>query len=217
MSEIHFWDMDHTVLNNDCDVSWKTFLVSRGYAPVGDLDEAAAFYEEYEQGVLRVELFNAFQLRDFSGKTWDEMLAWSREHFAEIAKPQLYMEAERRIAAQRADGLTVCLLTATNRVIATPVAEYLEIDLLATELSRDEAGRFTGGVDGTYCVGQGKLEYVDAYCEERRTTREHAWYYGDSTADIAILEQIGHPVAVNPSPALRDAALANDWPVWDFL
>ena len=72
MSEIHFWDMDHTVLNNDCDVSWKTFLVSRGYAPVGDLDEAAAFYEEYEQGVLRVELFNAFQLRDFSGKTWDE-------------------------------------------------------------------------------------------------------------------------------------------------
>ena len=31
--EVYFWDMDHTIINNDCDVSWKAFMHAKGIAP----------------------------------------------------------------------------------------------------------------------------------------------------------------------------------------
>ena len=36
MGAIHFWDMDHTLIDNDCDVSWKEFLIAEGLAPAAD-------------------------------------------------------------------------------------------------------------------------------------------------------------------------------------
>lgn len=216
MNQIHFWDMDHTILNNDCDVSWKAFLVAHGYAPESDIDEADAFFEQYKRGELRVDAFIAFQLRDFRGKLPHEVAPWVQQHFAEIAKPALYTEAKQRIDAQLAAGLQVCLLTATNREIAAPVAAALGLDLLATELAVDATGRFTGKIAGQYCCGAGKLSHIDQYCAAHGSNRAHAWYYGDSTADIPILQEIGHPVAVNPSPELHREATAQGWPIWQF-
>ena len=31
--EFYFFDMDHTLIDNDCDVSWKDFMVAEKLAP----------------------------------------------------------------------------------------------------------------------------------------------------------------------------------------
>ena len=40
---LHIFDMDHTLIEADCDVTWKQFLVSEGLAPASALAEADRF------------------------------------------------------------------------------------------------------------------------------------------------------------------------------
>jgi phosphoserine phosphatase len=40
--------------------------------------------------------------------------------------------------------------------------------------------------------------------------------YSDSHTDLAFLEAVGNPVAVNPDKRLRAIALTRDWPVLTF-
>jgi HAD superfamily hydrolase (TIGR01490 family) len=214
---VTFWDMDHTVVNNDCDVSWKTFLVERGLAPAEDTrQQAEMFYAQYERGELDVEAFLTFQLREFRGRTVAEMRELADAHFQSHVRDRIYSDAVRRIEALRAAGAQQCMLTATNRIIAEPVARHLGFtDLLATELELADR-RFTGHITGEYCVGAGKLSYVDDYCHEHGCGRAAVAYFGDSTSDIPILAEVGFPRAVNPGSRLRQAAEDRGWPILTF-
>ena len=40
--------------------------------------------------------------------------------------------------------------------------------------------------------------------------------YSDGVADLALLEAVGHPVAVNADRALRRVAAERGWPMLDF-
>ena len=46
MADFHIFDMDGTLVDNDCDVSWKLFLVAAGFAPKSDIELAHKYYDE---------------------------------------------------------------------------------------------------------------------------------------------------------------------------
>ncbi len=213
---IRFWDMDHTLLDNDCDVSWKLFLVQQGLAPRGDIDAMKRFWEDYAAGRLDPVSFNEFQLREFTGKTPDEMAPIAMEHFSRVIKPRLYPEALALVAEQKLHGDTTCLVTATNEVIARPVAEFAGFDEFISTALETADGRYTGKIDGIYCIGLGKIRHMEALCRRLGASMEDAYYYGDSVADIPVLHAAGHPVAVNPMPLLREHAVKNGWPIMEF-
>ena len=58
MGAIHFWDMDHTLIDNDCDVSWKEFLIAGGLAPASDRELIDLYYEQYTCNELDEAAFN---------------------------------------------------------------------------------------------------------------------------------------------------------------
>ena len=120
---LRFWDMDHTLLDNDCDVSWKLFLIEKGIAPREDLERIVHFWEQYEEGRLDPVSFNEFQLREFAGRTETEIAELSREHFETIARPKVYAEAMELVQGQRASGDHTCMITATNIAIACSAAQ----------------------------------------------------------------------------------------------
>jgi HAD superfamily hydrolase (TIGR01490 family) len=208
--------MDHTLVNNDCDVSWKHFLIDRGLAPATDLELIDFFYEQYSRGVLDDTAFVAFQLREFVGRGLDEIRAWSQQHFDERVRDLIYEGAMDRLRGQIRTGDRVCLLTATNRFIAEPVAAYCGFeDLIATDLEIVD-GRFTGKIEGAYCIAEGKVERLTVYCNDYGASPADASYYGDSIADIPVLTAVGYPVAANPVPRLREEADFKGWQVVDF-
>jgi phosphoserine phosphatase len=43
-----------------------------------------------------------------------------------------------------------------------------------------------------------------------------SFFYTDSISDLPLLEQVGHPIAVNPDPRLRRIARSRGWPVEYF-
>ena len=50
--KIHFFDMDHTLINNDCDVSWKEFLTEEKIAPSNAMEIADKFFDDYNRGEI---------------------------------------------------------------------------------------------------------------------------------------------------------------------
>lgn len=213
---VRFWDMDHTLLDNDCDVSWKLFLIEKGMAPRSDLERIVHFWEEYEKGMLDPVSFNEFQLREFAGKTVGEIGVLADEHFDKVVRDKLYGDARKMIKDQREAGDVTCMITATNVAIASPVAVYLGFDSIIATVLEISDGRYTGNISGEYCVGAGKIPFMREFCADRGSDLDESYYYGDSIADLPVLEAVGNPVVVNPRENLRRIALERGWPVMDF-
>lgn len=214
---VQYWDMDHTLIANDCDVSWKEFLLAEGLAPPDTQKWVDYYFDQYQQGILDPDAFLSFQLAEFVGRHEAEMGALAERHFQGRVRDRIYPQAKQLLAQQRAAGDTLCLLTATNEVIAAPLARHLAFPhFLATPLARDNAGRFTGRLAGEYCGGPGKIAYMQRLCRQLGTSLADAAYFGDSTADIPVLSAVGSPHAVNPSEPLATAAREHGWPILLF-
>lgn len=214
--EVHFWDMDGTIVDGDVDTSWKTFLIDKGIAPAEATVTTEFYYEQYCRGELDQIAFGRFQHAEFAGRTYAEMASLAHEHFEQSIRSCLYQRAVDWVKQQQSRSLHLALLTATSRELSEPVAAHLNItNILATNLEQI-GGRYTGEVSGVYCGGSGKVEYILPYLESRGAKINEAYYYGDSMADVPVFEAVGHPVVCNPGDALRQIATERDWPVHDF-
>jgi HAD superfamily phosphoserine phosphatase-like hydrolase len=121
------------------------------------------------------------------------------------------------VQSHRAAGDVLAVVTATNDFITRPIASLFGIDaLIATELERDGGGRVTGAIRGTPAFRDGKVARVrDWLAAQGRRWRDFdaQVFYSDSTNDLPLLEQVSHPVATNPGPALEALALQRRWPI----
>ena len=191
-------------------------MIAIGRAPSSAQELADRFYWEYEQDRLNFDEFLRFQLDEFVGNDIKEMADLAKQHFDSVVIEKIYPEAEDMIYDQLASGDMVCMLTATNSVIAKPLADYLGIEnLIATELAL-ENGRYTGEISGTYCCAEGKLVNLQAYLDEHQIDIQAVTYYGDSLSDKHVLAAVGHAVAVNPMPALLKLAQSEGWDIMNF-
>ena len=216
MPKIYFFDMDHTLIDNDCDVSWKSFVVEQKLAPPDALERATFYYYQYVEGKLEVSDFMDFQLKEFVGKTEAEVDKLVRMHFETWVKKTIFPEAETEVKRIQGLGVPVVLLSATNTAIARPVAEYFGFDdCLATELEIKD-GCYTGKLAGEYALGAGKIKIAREYCEARNLSLADAAYYGDSVNDFPILEAVGFPIAANPCSELEAGAIEHGWPIIRF-
>jgi len=105
-------------------------------------------------------------------------------------------------------------VTATNSFVTAPIAREFGIPhLIATEPeSRD--GRFTGCVAGTPCFREGKVRRVDEWLQGMGRPLAgfaESSFYSDSHNDLALLERVTRPVAVDPDEALAAEAARRGW------
>ena len=214
--KVFMFDMDHTLIDNDCDVSWKKFLIDKDLAPAHALEKAEKFYRQYVAGQLKLNDFLNFQLAEFKGRTPAEMASLAKEHCEKLVVSKLYADAVAEVAAAANSGVMTAICTSTNEVIARPVAALFGIEhIIATRLEVS-AGVYTGRIHGIYCGGTGKVAFADAFCREHGITLSNVRYYGDSIADIPLLSEVREPVAVNPAAALHATAEEHDWEIRFF-
>jgi HAD superfamily hydrolase (TIGR01490 family) len=214
---IVFFDMDHTLIDIDSDLSWKLFLADKGLAGRRDRLIGHWHYFRYRIGRLNTESFLRFQLAQYIGKTDADMRALLDEHFRTRVLPHIYPAVFPLLDELRLRKIPCVLVTATNKEIARPLAEHLNMDaLFATELERDAAGRFTGRAAGASCMGKEKLLVMEPEARRRGCTLAHAMYFGDSSLDIPILAAVGYPLAANPATKLRRKAKKRGWPIVNF-
>ena len=105
------------------------------------------------------------------------------------------------------------IITATNRFVTAPIARRLGVrTLLATECETRD-GRFTGRSTDIPCFREGKVTRLQRWMLENDYDLADSYFYSDSMNDVPLLQQVTHPVAVDPDPNLQAEAQQRGWPV----
>lgn len=208
-----FFDMDHTVLDSDCDLSWKFFLVAENLAPLSDKAKAQRFFELYHEGRTPVKDFVKFQLCEFVNRSITELRNLADRHFEKCVNDYIFSQARQEIDRFNRDGIPTILLTGTNRIIAEPIARELKITKLFATEPEIQNECFTGDISGPFLMKEAKMKSAADYCLENNINIDQIAFYADSITDLAMLEKVGYPVVINPGRELNKIALTNQWQI----
>lgn len=128
-------------------------------------------------------------------------------------EPIILAKGEALLAKHRAAGDVLMIITATNRFITGPIAQRLGVEyLIATECGMQD-GQYTGELVDVPSFQAGKITRLNVWLTEHQATLEGSYFYSDSHNDLPLLEQVSHPVAVDPDDTLRELAVQRGWSV----
>ncbi len=208
------FDLDNTLLGGDSDHAWGQYLVDQGIVDRADYERANdTFYKDYLNGCLDMVRYLEFSLAPLKTNTMADLLAW-RQHFLESRiRPILLPKAHELLTHHRQLGHYLLIITATNRFVTEPIVGLLGVDeLIATDPELVD-GRYTGRVQGTPSFREGKVLRLQEWLDKHPHDLRDAWFYSDSHNDLPLLEQVGHPVAVDADQHLQAIAAERGWPL----
>lgn len=209
------FDLDNTLLATDSDNLWGEYVAAHLVAD-GDhyQRENARYQREYEAGTLDIRAFLRFALRVLAETEPSELERLRGAFLHEHIFPQVAAGAHDLIERHRRAGDHLIIITATNRFVTEPIAEFFGVDtLIATEPEQID-GRYTGEVVGTPCFRSGKIERLyEVLGNPALAALPKSTFYSDSHNDVPLLERVGYPVAVDPDTELEGIARERAWPI----
>jgi len=211
------FDLDNTLITDDSDFWWGQYLVDQKIVDAHEYEEKnRLFFEDYERGVLDIDQYLKFALRPLSRFSIEQLHQW-REHFIDQhIRPIIAKGTPALIEQHRQRGDTLMIVSATNLFVTAPIAELLGIPhILATE-PEIKAGRYTGEYIGIPTFQHGKVHALEHWLKQHDMDLHGSTMYSDSHNDLPLLNQVDHPVAVNPDDTLKQVAEQKGWPIIDL-
>ncbi len=131
--------------------------------------------------------------------------------------PRVYPQMLEEVYGHQDAGRATFIVSAAGNGVVEPLAEVLGLDGgIGTRYGVDDDGAFTGRFDGPFVYGRGKVEAMEAFAAEHGIDLAQSYAYSDSLSDLPMLRAVGHPVAVNPDPALAELAAEEGWETMRF-
>jgi len=215
-SSAAFFDVDGTLVNSTI-VHYYMYFRARRLPPVVRPLWRAAFTVKclYYLAIDRLNRsrLNVIFYRSYAGLPAAEIKAQVDDCYHEVIAPRRFPQAATCIEAHRAAGRSVVLVTGSIDFIVRPLAERLGAHSVVAPALRECDGRFTGELDGAPVGDEEKARRLREFARRHSIDLAGSYAYGDSIADLPMLECVGHPEVVNPDRALRAIAQARRWPV----
>ena len=207
------FDLDNTLLAGDSDFEWAQFLIEQGVLD-REIYEARNqnFFEQYKAGTLDIHEFLDFQLKPLSRHPRDQLDDWHREFLRLRILPIITQKARDLVQSHVHDARAI--VTATNSFVTGPIAREFGIEHLVATEPEEVGGEFTGRVRGVASFQGGKVTRVEQWLAEHGLiwgSFSETWFYSDSLNDLPLLNQVTHPVAVDPDETLKETALERGW------
>ena len=217
MRTIAFFDMDKTILSESSGLLLMHYLRRSGQMPLGRMVYILWLALQYKLSIMDYASTTARLMPTIMGQGESETWAMCRRWFDEMVAPCVTERAVRRMEEHRREGHVVAILSASTVYAVKLLAEYLGLgeNFLCTYLEV-EHGQFTGRVVEPSCFGANKVYWANWFAEQHGTDLKSAYFYTDSYSDLALMERVGYPVAVNPDVRLRRLARRRGWPVERF-
>ena len=208
------FDLDETLIDGDCSSLWSQPMGLLGW------DDRESFVRRdselmaaYAQGKLAMEDYMAFHLEPPVGRTPEEVDFEVGPWVEDVIEPLIFSDAMKCIAAHRAAGDRVIIVSASGVHLVEPIAERLGVEeVLAIDLQVNH-GVYSGQVEGVMTFREGKLTRRLELLGGDRGLLAGASFYSDSRNDLPLLEAVGKPHVVNPDPVLREQAQQAGWPI----
>jgi alcohol-forming fatty acyl-CoA reductase len=156
----------------------------------------------------RGDFLRTFYLR-YEGASVEQLRADSWELFSEQLLLRSYPEGFARVREHRRLGHRTLLITGALDVVIEPFAPLFD-DVICARLGVED-GRFTGRMEELPPIGEARANVLEDYVEAHGISLAESVAYADSTSDLALLEAVGFPVAVNPEARLASIARRRGW------
>ena len=140
-----------------------------------------------------------------------ELRAQAQEALPDFIQPRIQNEAVRRIREHRRRGDRVILVTGALDFLVDSL-RHLGDDLVAARLV-EKTGRFTGELAEPPLTADGRASLAARLAADHDVDLADCHAYGDSLADLPLLELVGHPHAINPDFRLSREARRRRWPI----
>ena len=160
--------------------------------------------------------FNQVFYRNYRGLHVEKLSRLASDKFDTLLRPKIFPAALDRIREHRIRGDLVVLVSGSLDFIIQPLADFLQCDHALTVQLHDEDGKFTGELTTPPLSGEEKARVVTEFAERHGVDLTASYAYGDSSADLPMLQCVNHPVAVNPSRAFRRIALQSRWEIHNW-
>ncbi|MCC7370246.1 MAG: HAD family phosphatase [Chloroflexi bacterium] len=214
-----FYDFDGTLASGT--------IVHRYAYFAGRLDSRLEALSRQARLLLKVPLFvgvNQFSRRRFNELFFREYRGLDQQVLIQLAgrlldeqvRRSIYPAARAALAADRANGYRLVLLSGELDVALAPVAAELCFDDLVCNRLVYRDGIANGEVVAPLLAEGEKAVAIRRICEAHGTTPATARAYSDSLSDLPMLDAVGEPFAVNPDPRLRRVAQSRGWPIMNW-
>lgn len=215
-----FFDVDGTIAKTTIVHYYAYFREKRMSAVVATCWRAAflmkcVYYlimDKIDRGRL-----NKIFYRSYAGLCAEDIYTQANDCHREVMLPKIFPEAIKCIKDHHVAGRHVVLVTGSIYFIIAPLAAELSIKhvLAPSLLVRD--GKFTGELDSAPVSGAEKVRRMKCFAATHDVDLAKSYAYGDSIADLPMLNAVGHPHAVNPDRDLLRTATKGQWPVHHWM
>ena len=213
-----FFDLDKTLISRS-----STLAFSRPFYRHGLISRTAMIRGAFAQAVFRRAGADHERMERIRSQASQLCRGWQAERVREIVSrhlddtivPHLYAEARALVSGHHEAGRDVVVVSASGHEVVDPIAALLAADtVIATQMVIAD-GRYTGDV-AFYAYGEAKAAKMRELAVQHGYRLADCYAYSDSITDLPMLEAVGHPTAVNPDRALRQVAVARNWPILSF-
>ena len=160
--------------------------------------------------------FNLVFYRNYRGLNAESVKQLAGEQFETYVRPKLFPAAVDCIREHQNRGDLIVLVTGSLDFIIQPLANYLEADTALTVELEEAHGKFTGELTTLPLSEEEKVHAIQTVVERYNVNLAASYAYGDSRADLPMLECVGNPIVVNPSKGLRQVAIESGWEISEW-
>ena len=218
MAAAAFFDLDRTLLRRSSALALAGSFRDRGLISRRQLAKAVGWHILFalrgagHEAVRRAAVDGLLLLRGFSP---DEMRDLVAEAMEPILRPLVYAEPLDLVRHHRERGDAVYIVSATLQEIVQAIADDLGFDGALGTVCEVRMACTRAWRCARCTVTTRPYACATSRPEGLRPRRVHGVL--DSHTDLALLEEVGHPVAVNPDRKLpRRIAVERGWPVLEF-
>ncbi|MDG2421985.1 MAG: HAD-IB family hydrolase [Gammaproteobacteria bacterium] len=210
------FDLDNTLLDGDSDHAWGEFLIDRGLVDK-KIHRARndQFYRDYLDENLDIFAYVAFTLEPILRYTNEQRKSLCKDFMKYSINSMILNKARNLIDKHKSQGDLCIIITATNSFITKPIANAFKIDnLIATEVETAEE-YLTGKILGTPCYQDGKVVKLKQWLASQSDNLSiaNSVFYSDSVNDLALLEAVKEPIAVDPDRKLLQISRDRNWQI----
>jgi alcohol-forming fatty acyl-CoA reductase len=208
------FDLEHTLMASNV-VDTYAWLASRHLPPARRAKFVADLLRQAPALLALDRRDRGDFLRSFYRKFEDAPIAQLRADSWELFHQQLltrsFPEGFARVRAHRALGHRTLLITGALDFVIEPVRPLFD-DIVCAQMG-ERNGRLTGHLTNLPPIGEARALVLEEYAEAHDLDLEESVAYADSASDLAMLEAVGFPVAVNPESRLAAIARRRGWHV----
>ncbi len=163
--------------------------------------------------VVRIPTRGVQSNKTYFGGVEMDLLAEMAEAFCgQRLTRRIPTQAKRLIAAHRAAGDCLGIVSGAPQLLITPLQDLLDLDFVVGTKLACKQGRLTGDLDGLRVSGPEKVRQSDEVVRTYGFDLRESAAYGNAFDDRFLLAAVARPVVVNPDGRLARLARKKGWP-----